>query len=952
MSAELRPFIITVLCLFMFSESNAVTGARPPFASFEPGIEVYPQNFAIAEDQLGNIYIGNTEGVLSFDGKRWILTPLPNGDIVRSLDVGEQGMVYVGGYNAFGYIKPDATGQLTFTDLTQRFTKELAGEPFADIWNIAVTDDGVFFKGLQHLFFWSPETGKTKFWTWQGRFGAIHYYQNTVYLQFRGEGFRQYNNGNWEPIPGTEFLSELVTELVELPQGGLLTLSRNGEWAKLSDNGATPYTMPEALPPSSKLTDGILLDQQTLVFSGDQGQIYFFDTEAKTIEKFAVGQGFLSNLVKSSQGGLLTVDDSAVHHVPWPADWKLMDDINGLVGSVFAIRQIDGAIYALTGSGVFRKPANEPQFVRLSWSEHEAWDLLALENDNMILADSYRLSLIEGDKIRFVSEETIYPRILKRSGYNPDLIYVGTELGIGLLQKQQGKWQLVYLDSDMKNLRVTSIVETAENKILIGSERGGVQEIEFILDEQWRSTATLINTAKGLEYGSSPETGVVQTSDGKVFVATSAGFFQQKGDRFDPAMPGLNALRGTGEVIHLQSGPKGGLWGYTYKSLFKRQGDGAWQPIQIGNVRRGSINTIYQTEAAAVFVGANASIMLHDPRLASHTVTPRTVVLKSVELRQASGNPTRLPLNGDLKIDQAPSISFRYALPDLINLDKVRYRARLLPIEPKFSTWSSNAENTYYGLDPESYTFEVEASDGLGRISKLKPYRITVSPYWYQRPDIKALGLLLLFVLAGLIMLAAVRARSRILAAENQRLESMVSERTRELASANRQLESLAHLDSLTSIPNRRRLDAYLEEVWQQCIERDRTLALAMLDVDNFKQYNDEHGHQAGDELLKQLAQLLSHSLRRGEDLVARYGGEEFLVVLPGADVAAALEVAESMRSNVEKSKLAVTVSLGVATNHTHQITTIEALIKASDEALYAAKHGGRNRVIAHNPEQ
>lgn len=622
-----------------------------------------------------------------------------------------------------------------------------------------------------------------------------------------------------------------------------------------------------------------------------------------------------------------------------------MDGINGLVGSVFAVREIDGAIYALTGSGVFRKEEQDDQFQRLNWSEHETWDLLPLENGDMILADSYRLRLITGESHQFISEETIYPRILKRSVYNPDLIYVGTELGIGLLQKRDGRWQLVQHDSDMKNLRVTSIVETAENQILIGSERGGVQEVQFILDEQWRSTARLLDSRQGILYGNSPETGVAQTSDGEVVVATSAGFFRAEGKNFVAALAELNALRGTNEIIHLESGPDRGLWGYTYKSLFKRESDGGWTRASVGNVRKGSINTIYQTNGGDVFVGASASIMLHDPRQAEPILTPRNVTLRSVELHEATGRSKMLPISETVEVDQEPSMSFRYALPDLFNLDKVRYRVRLLPIEAEFNNWSNSAEFTYYGLAPDNYRFEVEASDGRGLISSMDPYQFTVLPHWYQRPAVRALGMFLTLVAIALIMLASVRARSRILAAENLRLEAMVNERTRELASANRQLESLAHLDSLTSIPNRRRLDSYLEEVWQQCTERNRTLAVAMLDVDHFKLYNDQHGHPAGDELLKQLAQLLSHSLRRGEDLVARYGGEEFLVVLPGADVDAAVEVAESMRTNVESSSLAVTVSLGVATNQGESNSTVEQLVEAADRALYAAKNSGRNKV-------
>lgn len=945
--------ITVLLSLGWMSAALAETGARPPFQSYSPNIDVFPQNFSVAEDPQGIVYVGSTDGLLTFDGARWLLTPLPNGEIVRSLVMGENQRVYVGGYDEFGYAEPDVTGALTYTSLSTLFQAELDSTLFADIWAISKTPDGVFFKGLQHVFYWSPITGETKLWSWQGRFGAIQYHDGELYLQFRGEGFRRYENGDWLPLPATQSLTELIVQLVALPDGGLLTLSRNGAWNRFSPDDVRPYPMPAAMPPSSKLTDGVLLDENTLAFSSDFGTLYFYDLRDKKVEKVNVGEGFLADLVMSQQGNLLTIDDAALHHVPWPAKWTILDGLNGLIGAVHSVRQFEGETYVLSGSGVFRKGAMSDQFKRLNWSEHEIWDLIALEDGNKILADSYQLRLITEDGTVDISNETIYPRVLQRSQANPNLIYVGTELGVGLIEKRQDHWELVYHNPDMKNLRVTSIVETKENTILIGSERGGLQSIEFSLDENWNAAATSIGQVQGLEYGSAPVADVSRDVDGNILIATSGGFFKPAGDRYVRTLPELELLRKPNEIIYLRASPQGSLWGYTYKSLYQRLDNNQWLVENIGNVRQGKINSINFSESAQVYVGANASIMLHDPAQIDPELRPRSVTLRMVELKFSGKAPKLLPLifgvNGatvrDIEVDQDPTLSFSYALPDLTDLENVRYRARLLPIEPEFSEWSSSAQFTYFGLKSDEYTFEVEAIDGRGIISSITPYPLTVRPYWHQEPIIRALALVFSLAIIGFIILGIVQARSRILAAENIRLESMVAERTRELASANRQLESLAHLDGLTDIPNRRKLDTFLEEVWQQSIERDRSLAIAMLDVDHFKAYNDEFGHPAGDELLKQLAQLLSRSLRRGEDLVARYGGEEFLVVLPGADEESALEVAESMRRNVERSDLAITVSIGVAAHHRGEFKDVAQFVETADQALYQAKNNGRNLV-------
>jgi diguanylate cyclase (GGDEF)-like protein len=220
-------------------------------------------------------------------------------------------------------------------------------------------------------------------------------------------------------------------------------------------------------------------------------------------------------------------------------------------------------------------------------------------------------------------------------------------------------------------------------------------------------------------------------------------------------------------------------------------------------------------------------------------------------------------------------------------------------------------------------------------------------PYpWHATWQAKILWLLLAFGILWLLMRFLVKARTRALSKDRLRLQQMVAEQTRDLATANKRLESLANMDGLTSVANRRRLDTYLQMTADNCREQGRPLSILLIDVDFFKQFNDRHGHSKGDEVLKEIAKVLSGSLRRSEDLLARYGGEEFSAVLPGADEAAALEVAEQMRHQVEKHPLGVTVSIGMAWTSGMQPIDLQLLLNQADQALYQAKHAGRNRVV------
>ena len=192
-----------------------------------------------------------------------------------------------------------------------------------------------------------------------------------------------------------------------------------------------------------------------------------------------------------------------------------------------------------------------------------------------------------------------------------------------------------------------------------------------------------------------------------------------------------------------------------------------------------------------------------------------------------------------------------------------------------------------------------------------------------------------------------------------QTLEEKVKERTAELRTANDELSRLANLDGLTKILNRRSFDNALAKEWRRHVREQQSLALIFMDIDYFKRFNDHYGHQCGDDCLIQVAQTIAVTLKRSTDLACRYGGEEFVVILPNTDSAGAFTIAERIRTTVlrkeihhEKSEVNpyVTLSLGVIGIVPGLDMNPEQLVAMADEALYSAKHQGRNRAIIFSP--
>lgn len=210
-------------------------------------------------------------------------------------------------------------------------------------------------------------------------------------------------------------------------------------------------------------------------------------------------------------------------------------------------------------------------------------------------------------------------------------------------------------------------------------------------------------------------------------------------------------------------------------------------------------------------------------------------------------------------------------------------------------------------------------------------------------------------LLARIINHLRIQALTQQLQQQNQILQQQALElqKAKEAAElAYQELQRLANLDSLTQVANRRRFDQHLNQEWQRLAREQAPLSLILCDIDYFKRYNDFYGHPAGDTCLTQIAQAVSHVVKRPADLVARYGGEEFAIILPNTTAEGADQIAELIWLEVKRLNLPhaqsdvsnyVTLSLGIATLVPKHDSQIQSLIDAADKALYSAKQQGRN---------
>lgn len=287
-------------------------------------------------------------------------------------------------------------------------------------------------------------------------------------------------------------------------------------------------------------------------------------------------------------------------------------------------------------------------------------------------------------------------------------------------------------------------------------------------------------------------------------------------------------------------------------------------------------------------------------------------------------------------------IELEYAGLGYIMPQRIQYRTMLEGFEQDWVARGTQTNVQYTNLAPGNYTFNVSASYPDGGWSPVAAsVSFNIAPHLWQRPLFQLLVVLLLTAL----VITMVRWRLASLKRSELKLKLQVAEKTAELA-------ALARLDSLTGLANRRAFDEAMQHELKRAKRQKEPLCLALLDIDYFKQVNDNWSHTVGDEVLKKVAATLQQHCR-DTDSLARWGGEEFVILLPDTSLPTAKEVCDRLRQRIATTcftdivpDLTITLSIGLATLD-HNDDGKQLLIDA-DRALYQAKEQGRNRVISH----
>jgi diguanylate cyclase (GGDEF)-like protein len=443
---------------------------------------------------------------------------------------------------------------------------------------------------------------------------------------------------------------------------------------------------------------------------------------------------------------------------------------------------------------------------------------------------------------------------------------------------------------------------------------------------------------------------------GRLWVGTASGIgVADKASAETPRFRRIGVGQGlpNNNIDAIQEDAAGRIWVSTADGLAVVDPDSLTaRPLGPGGTAGGAVSAYWINSAARLpdgtllFGGLGGLSVVHPDRLAAWTFHPPVVITdirvdgKAAPGRAVSGALVLGPADSSFEADFA---ALDYSAPD-----RLRYAYRLEGFDRDWIAADPVRRTAAYtNLAPGRYRLLIRGSNRDGVWSDTLTLPVEVHPAWWQSWWFRTTALLAVLLLLGVV----VQVRTAVLRARREALERLVAAQTRDLTEANHRLEELAARDSLTGIFNRRHFLDLAERELERARRAGHRTSLLLIDIDHFKRVNDSYGHEAGDEVLRGVCARLSAALRDA-DTLARIGGEELGVLAPETDPAAVLVVAERLRQSVASgpyaagdARLVITVSVGAATV-TDLDEPLKSLMGRADKALYAAKAGGRNRVI------
>jgi diguanylate cyclase (GGDEF)-like protein len=972
---------------FALDPARALTQARLSVWTSDSGL---PQNTvnAIVQTSDGYLWMGTEEGLVRFDGVRFVVSdrqtaPALRSSFISSLFEAPAGTLWIGTYGGglarlrngrIEAFRPELLGADRIRELhataggslfvatagggmlridgeqVTRFTTR-NGLPTDRIW--AFEDDGA--GGLwvaTHgggVVRWKDSRVQQRITTREGlpndfARAMLRDPDGTLWIGTDGGGVAAWRDGAIERVVTTrEGLPSNLIRSLHRDSDGSLWIGTDGGLARWRGVRAEPFGTAEGLPSSTIRVVGE--DRENSLWVGTTGGVVrLSDTRFVSFtRKEGLSVDGVRAILEDRNGRIHVGTEGGGLCTLLPAPVRCLTKNDGLPhDTVYALAESrDGSLWIGTdGGGVAR-----------------------LREGVIVETLDTRRGALPNDRVRALVETA------------DGALWISTTAG--LAHVHEGKAVRVR-ELDGRQLR--PLLALPDGSLLVGTDGAGLWRVT----EQGARATRIAAAGRGLE--SDRVFSLTADADGGgVWIGTSGGGLARL-ELATGSVRSLTRRNGLHDDVVFQVVDEGAgrdLWLTSNRGLYRVSRDRVLAAMK-GNAQDlsgkvyGTTDGMPSTECNAAFpaairardgrlwIATSRGVAVADPRTSARNMIPPPVHVEEVLI---DGNPAAGTSSAPLRVPPgAQRLDLHYTALGLRAPERVTFRYMLEGYDRDWVAAGANRVAHYTKLAPGDYTFRVIATNEDGIPSKGEArLGVTVDPRWFETwwARLFALALIAAAIWGAVrLRLAALRARkNEELARAYEHVHRMAGEledTNRQLAVANVRLRALSYVDGLTGVANRRRFDEALEEACTEASTQGEPLSLVLIDLDHFKKLNDSQGHQHGDEALRAVAALLAERTDSRGGLAARFGGEEFAWLLPGLALDAAQTEAEAFRKIVRDAAIRhdgadsgiVTASLGVASTAGMTAPTPPSLIAAADAALYRAKAGGRDRVEVASIEQ
>jgi ligand-binding sensor domain-containing protein/DNA-binding CsgD family transcriptional regulator len=730
------------------------------------------QNWNIVDDEQGNIYVANNNGVLRFDGEDWEIFPSSNNSIVRSLAYGTDKKVYVGAYNEIGVLEKSEGKGISYYTLNHLIPEDARN--FDDVWNIYQTRFGVIFQSFESIFIYRDSTIKVI--KPRERFGNSFYLNNDYFVVEAGIGLRVLSNDtlrtvNDDPV----FTGDEINSLTSFKGNSLLIGTMNNGLYILDGQGLQRWNSEisrELI--RSKLYCGSVR-KETYLFGTIKSGLFVVNEEGKILENLSRSNGLQNNTVLSlfadRQNNIWLGLDIGIDFLKASLPTSVIND-NFNIASTYATAIYNERLYIGTNQGLFTKELDKLRshinikYDLVEGMEGQVWNLTVADGE-LLCGHHNGAYSVEGLQSEKLTNTRGVWNFMKIPG-KENLLISGTYDGFITFEKgRDGSWQF---RGKVEGFDVSSkdLIIKDDNSLWMSHGYLGLFNIylnesldSVISAERYNGTA---NLPPKLPY-------FLHERGDDFFISTNQGIYQFDGQSKLFYKPDeLNSFFGDLELLYLlKSDSSRNIWYSASKGMgvFRLLEDGTYTNIStpfldLNNARVSPFDNIYIQDQNNIYIGTQKGLVHYDPSIYKNYFDEMHVYINTVRISSkredslwfCSGNSGtgERDLKARFSLPHSwNNISFRFASPDMENTGQIEYSYILHNFDDDWSAWTNLNSKEYTNLREGDYCFEVKARNIYNNVSTADRYCFMVKP-----PSSRSYKALIVYfvLLCGLIMTA------------------------------------------------------------------------------------------------------------------------------------------------------------------------------------------------------